>query len=203
MSSEPPIILGSASPRRMEIVSYFQIPIEQIASDFDERRVPFRGDPREYVQSIAQGKGHALSLEYPDRWILTSDTTVYRDGRVYDKPSSLEEAHEMLQGLVGTWHEVFTAVCFQKGPVSTCEIASTRVKFRELNSDQIRRYVDHTQPLDKAGAYAVQGSGGLIVESIEGSFYNVMGLPLGALATVLQLAGIDLWQHLGENHVSK
>jgi len=190
------IILGSGSPRRGEILRFFSLPFIQVPSAFDEDSVPFAGDPASYVQELSRKKGESLLNTYPDQPILTADTTVFCEGTIYNKPKSREEAVFFLQNLSGKWHSVFTSLSlFYQGSGETrCE--ETRILFHPLSFDQIDSYLQHINFLDKAGSYAIQQGGGLIVKKIEGCYYNVMGLPLGALRELLLSIHIDLWQHM-------
>jgi septum formation protein len=190
------IILGSCSPRRREILGYFSLPFRQLHPSFDEESVPFRGDPVAYVNEIARGKALALAKDYPQEIILTADTTVYANGRVYAKPANLKEAHGMLRELSGQAHSVFTGVCIHTPKQEFLEAEETRVIFNNLTETEIVAYASAIQPLDKAGGYAIQENGGLIVKRIEGCYYNVMGLPLQTVRRGLLNVGIDLWAYL-------
>ena len=190
------IILGSGSPRREEILRFFSVPFTQISSSFDEESVLFKGDPIDYVQTLSQKKAENLSITYRDRIILTADTIVFHKGVVYNKPKSLEEAVAFLQTLSGNWHSVFTSLSlFHEGSIKT-QTEETKILFHELTLDQIHKYLSHINFLDKAGGYAIQQGGSLIVKKIEGCYYNVMGLPLTSLKEILWSVGIDLWQHM-------
>lgn len=190
------LILASQSPRRKEILSYFSLEFEQIASPFNEMSVPFLGDPKEYALSLARGKAIALVSRYPEQPILGADSVVYRKGKIYEKPTTAEEAFEMLSALAGKSHTVYTALALCRGPQIWSDVAATEVTLRPLTPEQIRLYQKAINPYDKAGSYMVQEAGSLIVEKISGSFYNAMGLPIQTLAQLLLNAGIDLWDHL-------
>jgi nucleoside triphosphate pyrophosphatase len=190
------LILGSSSPRRAEIISYFDIPFQQVASPFNENSVPYLGDPEEYVQLIARGKGEALVDAYPTQPILTADTIVYKKGRVYTKPRTNQEGFETLSALVGKEHTVYTGVALCLGSESWYEVAATKVVMHPLTGEQIRRYQEAIHCADKAGGYAVQQGGSLIIERVEGCFYNVMGLPIQSVQRLLLHVGIDLWDHI-------
>jgi septum formation protein len=190
------IILGSGSPRRGEILRFFSLPFTQVPSAFDEESVLFKGDPASYVQELSRKKGESLSSFYPESPILTADTTVFCEGTIYNKPQSREEAVHFLQSLSGKWHSVFTALSlsYQNTLETRCE--ETKILFHSLSLDQIDHYLKHVNFLDKAGSYAIQQGGGLIVKKIEGCYYNVMGLPLGSLRELLLSIQIDLWHHM-------
>lgn len=190
------IILGSNSPRRQEILNFFSLPFTQINSDFDETKVLFEGDPTSFATEVAKRKALCLKEKYPNEIILTADTVVFRDDRLFLKPETLEEAHEMLRELSGNEHKVYTGVCvYFKNKLFTSAEEST-VIFNELTDSQIRSYHTHVLPLDKAGGYAIQKGGSLIVKRIEGCYYNIMGLPIQTVRQLLLKAGIDLWDYL-------
>ncbi len=187
------ILLGSASPRRREILNFFSLPFRQVSSDFDESLVLFEGDPAEYAREIAKRKAMALVEKYPKEIILTADTVVHRQGRLFLKPETMEEAYAMLRELSGKEHQVYTGVCVATSGKLFSEAELARVHFCELTEPEIRAYAKVFHPLDKAGGYAIQQAGSLIVKRIEGCYYNVMGLPLQTLRRLLLKAGIDLW----------
>jgi septum formation protein len=190
------IILGSNSPRRREILNFFSIPFRQISPEFDESQVLFKSDPVSFVSEVARRKALCLMERFPDDVILTADTIVYRKGRLFLKPESMEEAHEMLKELSGKEHQVFTGVCVAKKNKCFVEAEESRVFFHELTEPQMHAYHSHFLPLDKAGGYAIQKGGSLIVKRIEGCYYNIMGLPIHTVRRLLLKAGIDLWDYL-------
>lgn len=190
------LILGSKSPRRHEILSYFSIPFEQISPAFCEEDIPENPDPKVYAFDIALGKANDLSHQYPDASILTADTVVFKGGKFYGKPSDRREAHRSLQELAGGWHSVYTALVLAHQGKIHSGIEETKVLFNPLTSLQIERYLDALHWADKAGGYAIQLAGSLIVRRIEGCYYNVMGLPIHQMAALFKLIGIDLWEHL-------
>lgn len=190
------LILGSQSPRRKEILGYFNIPFEQIAAPFDESAVPFEGNPVDYVCTLSKGKANVLAARYPDAVILTADTIVFRDGKIYGKPGNAEEAFRTISELVGQWHTVYTGVTVQSGDKEYHQAESTRVQFNRLDSEQIRHYLAKTHWMDKAGGYAIQRGSGLIVSRIEGCYYNVMGLPVNTVHALLKHLQIDLWNYI-------
>ncbi len=190
------IILGSQSPQRKQILSFYSLPFVQISSDFAEETVPFRGDPVAYASEIARGKAEALAPRFPEHVILTADTVVYKEGKVFNKPKDEAENFEMLKEFNGSWHSVFTAVVARKGTVESCECRETRVLFRDLSHEELVGYHKAFQGTDKAGGYSVQLGGSVIVKRIEGCFYNVVGLPTTAVQKVLKDVGINLWDYL-------
>ncbi len=190
------IILGSQSPRRKEIMSYFALPFAQVTPPFDEESIPFAGDPQKYVCQLANGKAQALHPQYPHDIILTADTIVCKDGKIYGKPRDIDEAFQALSELVGTWHSVFTGVSLMnRGEIHSC-VEETRVLFNPLTPEQIRHYHTKLHWSDKAGGYAIQMAGGLIVNKIDGCYYNVMGLPINSVRQLLLKIGIELWDYL-------
>ena len=190
------LILGSGSPRRRDIMNLFSIPFRQISPEFDEAQVLFHGDPAAFACEIAERKAMSLLERFPNQPILTADTIVYQEGRLFTKPESLEEAALMLSELAGKDHFVYTAVCAAKAQTRFIEAEVTRVYFLDLTKAQIHDYHQHFNPLDKAGAYAIQGGGSIIVKRIEGCYYNIMGLPLNTTRRLLSKIGIDLWDYL-------
>jgi septum formation protein len=196
MSHLLPIILASQSPRRVEILRYFSIPFEIIPHTFDERKVAFTGDPFLYVSELAKNKAESISPAYPNRLVLAADTIVSIDDRVLNKPENYEDAKKMLQRLSGRQHTVITAICLANDKTSETQIATTNVLLNPLTEEQISLYLSTNFWNDKAGGYAIQGIGALLVQSVEGCYYNVIGLPIGLLAPMLQRYGICLWNFL-------
>lgn len=190
------MILGSQSPRRKEILNFFNLPFSQVPSDFDEDQIHFTGDPVSYALELAQKKGETLLNQLPHELILTADTVVYMDGKIYNKPKDLSQAKEFLRQLSGKWHKVFSAVCITTDQKQVAKVECTRILFNAITEDQINEYVSHFNCCDKAGGYGIQGGGGIIVSKIEGCYYNVMGLPLNTLSDVLGSFNINLWNHL-------
>jgi septum formation protein len=190
------IILGSQSPRRKEILSYFTLSFEQVPSHFDEDTILFSGDPIQYALELAQKKSDELSKRFSTDMIITADTVVYFNGKIYNKPKDLEEAHRMMRELSGNWHYVYTAVSIRQGNIHLAETEETKIRLHELTPEQIHHYHSHCSPLDKAAGYAIQKSGSIIVDRIEGCYYNVMGFPVNTLRKLLSQVGIDLWRYL-------
>ena len=190
------LILGSQSPRRKEILNYFDLSFTQIVSNFDEESIPFKNNPQEYVKTLAICKARVLKEDYPDSVILTADTIVYKEGKIYGKPKDENQAYQFLKELEGSWHSVFTGVALVDGSKEFQAFEETKVQFHKLSDEQIITYHRCLPSQDKAGGYLIQGAGGLIVKSIEGCYYNVVGLPLTSLSLLLKQVGIDLWSHL-------
>lgn len=190
------LILGSQSPRRREILSYFSLPFEQISSSFDEASILFEGNPEIYVCTLAQEKASSLRTRFPEAAILTADTIVYRHGKIYGKPKDEEDAIATLTELSGRWHSVYTGVALDYQGTKFCLAEETRVLFNQLTAQQIRDYHSKLDLYDKAGSYQLQMAGGLIVSKIDGCYYNVVGLPINSVRALLQKIGIELWDYL-------
>lgn len=173
----PKLILASGSPRRSEILNSVGWEFTKIVADVDETE--FEGEnPADYVQRLAKTKAEAVALNYPDSLVLGADTTVVIDEQIIAKPVDLDDARRMLKLLSGRTHEVLTGVAVAKNGETFVGIQRTKVKFVELNDEQIEFLVEFGEPLDKAGAYAVQAQAALFIEGIEGDYWNVVGLPI-------------------------
>jgi septum formation protein len=187
------IILASASPRRIELLKQFKIEFESIPSHIEET-VRLDENPSQIVMGLAYEKALEVAKQYPDQLIIASDTIVYYQ-KVLGKPNSYEEAKSMLEHLSGSTHSVYTGIALIHLESSRKVIGyeKTEVTFRVLSEREITSYLDTGEPFDKAGAYGIQGYGALLVSHITGDFYNVMGLPLSKLNTMLSRNfGIEL-----------
>jgi septum formation protein len=191
-----PLILGSQSPRRKEILSFFSLPFTTAVSDFDEESIPFHNNPTEYACEIAIGKARSLAAKFPSCLILTADTVVYQNGKIYGKPKDPEHAFAILSELAGKWHSVFTGLALTDGDHLWTAGEETRVLFNPLTPEEIRHYHKKLHWSDKAGGYAVQMAGGLAIKKIDGCYYNVMGLPINTVRQLLLNVNIDLWDYL-------
>ena len=172
----PRIILASGSPRRRELLSGIYDKFEIITSDVDEKLdgdiLPVRG-----VEILAVRKGRAVADTLPsDCVVISSDTLVEIDGTPLGKPTSREDAYGMLKRLSGNYHSVHTGIAVHYGGRVISGVASARVKFKTLSDEEIYAYIDGGEPMDKAGAYAIQGEGGKFIEGYEGDFDTIMGL---------------------------
>lgn len=190
------IILGSQSPRRKEILAFFNLPFKQESPEFDEEEILYRRDPIKYVTTLASGKAQGLMKKHPHDIIIAADTIVYRSGKVYNKPKNEQEAFQMLSELVGKWHSVFTAIAVAKEGHIETKWEETRVLFNAMTEKEIRHYHTKIHWADKAGGYAIQMAGGLIVNKIDGCYYNVMGLPINTLHKLLKNVGVELWDYV-------
>jgi septum formation protein len=187
------IILASASPRRKELLEKIALTFKVEPSDFHED-LTSGVKPEELVIDISRGKARAVAAKYPDALIIAADTIGVIRGRIFGKPINALEAVKMLAMLSGKSHRVITGltVLDSKTQKLISKTVETRVYFKKLSDAEISRYVASGEPLDKAGAYAIQGLGSLLVEKIHGDYYNVMGLPLNALSQILQEFGVRL-----------
>lgn len=189
------LYLGSNSPRRMEILTQLGYRVVKLPADIDET-VRQNEDPARYVQRMAEEKNRtALTLfcetngTMPDFPLITADTCVVSDGIILGKPRSQAEAIEFLNRLSGKQHTVLTAICIHYRGNAENRIQTNRVVFKSLTAEEIIAYVQSGEPMDKAGAYSVQGIGGIFIRSIEGSFSGIMGLPVYETVSMLQDLG--------------
>jgi len=183
----PALILASASPRRAELLRQLGLEFKVVASDSPEIHHE-QLTAWEVSQINAYRKARAVAKRFPDALVLAADTLVYMQTRLYGKPATLEAAYEMLEQLEGRTHHVVTAICLLHLREHRQRVfaETTAVTFRPLDAVQIRRYLTRVNPLDKAGAYAIQEEGDLLVEKVSGSYTNVVGLPMERLTAELQ-----------------
>src|SRR6266404_7617760 len=184
----PPLILASASPRRLELLRQIGMDFSVVPSSAPEVQHD-QLTSGEIAQINAYRKARTVAKKCPDALILGADTVVCLGTNVFGKPKDLKEAHKMLSRLQGRTHEVVTGVCLihLRHHRQKAFAESTTVTFRNLHSEQIKRYLSKVDPLDKAGAYAIQEEGDALVKQIKGSFSNVVGLPLERLTAELKL----------------
>ncbi|NMC26517.1 MAG: septum formation protein Maf [Syntrophomonadaceae bacterium] len=188
------IILASESPRRQHLLQ--QIGLEFICSPaYIEEDLSFSAFPHELVQTIASRKAKEAAHCWDQGIIIAADTVVASDGCIMGKPRDRGEAANMLICLSNRCHQVITGICIMDARSGRVETASesTAVFFRELSPGEINSYLDCGEWQDKAGAYAIQGRGALLIERIEGCYFNVVGLPLNRLHLMLREFGVDLW----------
>ena len=179
------LILASQSPRRRELLTQMGF------SDFIIR--PAQGEevidpaltPGELVESLSRQKAAEVARTAPDALVIAADTVVTADGRVLGKPQSKEDAAAMLRFLSGRTHTVYTGVTVQQGTRISTQHEATKVRFRPLTETEISAYIASGEPMDKAGSYGIQGLGALLVEGIEGDYFNVVGLPVCRLGRML------------------
>ena len=187
------IVLASKSPRRRALLEQLGLDIEVRINDVEETG---SGTPSEIVLTNAQLKSAVVTeTSYPDELVIAADTIVVHQGVVLEKPKSMDEARMMLTRLSGNTHEVLTAVVLYDQATHTRyeALETTGVTFRELTQEDIERFVSIVKPLDRAGAYTVDGPGSLLVERYDGCYYNVLGLPLVRLHQLMGDAGYDLF----------
>lgn len=185
------IILASASPRRRELLGNMGIDFTVVVSDADESSVSKDVPPEIYVQELAFIKALAAAkkvLKNKQAIVISADTVVVDNDIILGKPVNEEDAFRMLKGLSGKTHMVYTGYCVMRisDAYTVCNKACTKVTFNKLSDEKIRRYINTREPMDKAGAYGIQGLGAMLVESIEGDYFNVVGLPVNELAKTLE-----------------
>lgn len=184
-----PLILASGSPRRKEILDTMGLSYIVDISDVDES---FCAEPQDTVLELSRRKAAAVSCKHPDSIILAADTLVFANS-ILGKPQSAEHAKKMLRELSGNWHSVYTGVTVinTTSGMILSKADVTRVHFIELSEEDIDAYVASTEPLDKAGSYAIQGMGGMFIDRIEGSYSNVVGLPMTLVRSMLLEIGSE------------
>ncbi|MBM4305618.1 MAG: septum formation inhibitor Maf [Deltaproteobacteria bacterium] len=180
------LILASMSPRRCELLKQLGLDFKVIPSEIDEDIIPGES-PREHVIRLAKAKALDVGSQYPEDWVIGADTIVYIDGIILGKPKNRGEAMEMLRLISGKEHRVLTGVSVyhHKKGKSECEAVETVVKVKSLTTDEMNWYINTGEPFDKAGGYGIQGIGSFMIESIKGSYTNVVGLPLCELIQIL------------------
>ncbi|MEO5568578.1 MAG: Maf family protein [Gemmatimonadaceae bacterium] len=182
-----PVILASASPRRRELLTLIGIAHEVVPANVDETLLA--GEiPRAYAERLARAK--AQSVAAPGKLSIGSDTIVVVDGDVLGKPRDENEAAAMLRRLSGRSHTVMTAIAIAFAGGVTADVIQVGVTFRALREDEIQDYIRTGEPMDKAGAYGIQGFGATIVDAVAGDYFAVMGLPLNRMVRLLESAGL-------------
>jgi septum formation protein len=184
------IILASGSPRRKELLTRLGIQFRVRSADVDESSL--EPDPQTLVQFLANKKARAVQSLEPERIILAADTVVAFEGQILQKPVSKLENADFIRTLSGVWHEVFTGVCILTPSNQALGFERTRVKFRDLSSQEILGYANSGEGLDKAGGYGIQEMGMALVEKIEGDFFNVVGLPISKMITLAHSLKLEL-----------
>jgi septum formation protein len=183
------MILASESPRRRELLAAVGVPFRVVPSGVDE--IPRPGEsPSRFVRRAALEKGEAVAERYPSSFVLSADTIVVADGRILGKPRDRAEARRMLSGLAGREHRVYTAICLLCRERGFRDLGTevTRVRFRPLTAAEVAAYARTGECDDKAGAYAAQGAGMLLIDRVAGSFSNVVGLPMTRVVAMLARA---------------
>ena len=187
------IVLASGSPRRRELLEMLGVRDFIIRPAAGEEKVNAGLSPDEIVRALSRAKAEEVRAKSgEDDVIIAADTIVWCGGRVFGKPKTEQEAKLMLNELSGNSHEVYTGITVIKGEKIISETECTKVHFRELDGAEIDAYILSGEPMDKAGAYGIQGKASLFVEGIEGDYYNVMGFPLCRLGKMLKTIGVRL-----------
>lgn len=189
--STPLLILASASPRRRELLLHAGVPFTVIPSNTDEN-LHLGESPEVYALRVAREKAAAVATQQSGNWVLGADTIVAIGDTILGKPRDAADGFRMLHLLSGQPHRVITAFALldPNGHPYASQIVTSHVTFKVLTDAQIQEYLATGEPFDKAGAYAVQGIGAVLVEKVEGSYTNVIGLPLGEVLAVLHSAGL-------------
>jgi len=191
------IYLASQSPRRAELLRQIGVEFKVTATDIDER-VNAGESPEAYVSRLAQSKARVAAAEigtsHSDWVVLAADTTIAIDGDIIGKPEDVAHCHCILHRLSGREHQVLTAVAVATQDRIECRLTHNWVTFRALAEHEVQRYCATSEPMDKAGAYAIQGKAAIFIERLEGSYSAVMGLPLCETAELLQDAGIEIFE---------
>ena len=184
-------VLASASPRRKELLEKMGLQFSIVVSEADESTVSRDIPVNLYVQELALLKASATAkmlLRNKKALIIAADTIVTLDGEILGKPDGEDGAKKMLSSLSGRTHEVYTGYCVMRisDGKTVCNSVKTEVKFKTLTEQKIRLYIESGEPMDKAGAYGIQGFGSMLIEKISGDYFNVVGLPVSALADTLE-----------------
>jgi septum formation protein len=188
MTSGPRLVLASASPRRATILRQLGLSPEVQPADVDESYLLGEG-PVAHVERLARAKAAVAAERDPTALVVAGDTVVVIDERVLSKPKDAEDAVTMLMSLAGRTHDVFTALALAGPHGTVATVARAKVRFRSFSRDVALGYVATGEPLDKAGAYGIQGLGAALVDSIDGDYYCVVGFPVGAFIELLARAG--------------
>ncbi|MGE5405566.1 MAG: Maf family protein [Candidatus Saccharibacteria bacterium] len=187
------LVLASGSPRRRQLLESLGLNFDIIPPPAEEITQNWN-TPQDYAEQLSQYKARQIAEKVTDAVVLAADTIVVKNHEIMGKPQNPQEAQDMLQALSGAPHTVVTGICIIDVS-SGCELLdseSTTVYFKKLSDEKISRYIETGEPFDKAGAYGIQGHGALLVEKVEGCFYNVVGLPMAKLESMLETLGINL-----------
>ena len=185
------LILASASPRRQELLKLFGVPFTVRVADIDETMDPHAA-PFDEVARVSRMKAMAVSREKGDV-VIAADTIVVCEGQILGKPRDEEDAFRILSLLSGRSHEVMTGMTVLKDDEIVTHTEVTKIHFRQLHPAEIRAYIASGEPMDKAGAYGIQGGAALFADQMEGDYYNVMGLSVCRLAMLLRGLGLPVW----------
>lgn len=191
-TTPPPLILASASPRRKELIRLLGVPFEVAPSGYEERLPEEHPEPAVLAVHLATEKALDVARGHGNALVLGADTVVALGARVYGKPADPDDANRMLRELSGRTHQVITGVALVQDGDARTFAEMTEVRFRALDEREIAAYVATGEPMDKAGAYAIQGYGAVLIEWIEGDYPNVVGLPVMRLALLLRELGMPV-----------
>ena len=185
------LILASKSPRRRYLLTQAGLKFDVLPSGFDESSVPFN-DPADYVRTLSREKAADIAQNHPASWVIGADTIVIIGAQMLGKPKGRDAARAMLSRLSGQTHQVFTGytLCCAEANRWLTDVARTDVTFKALSADEIEWYIHTDEPFDKAGAYAIQGLGTFLVKSVNGSYTNVVGLPVCEVIELLIREGV-------------
>ena len=183
----PKLILASGSPRRSDILASVGWEFVKHPADIDESERPSEA-PEDYVVRLAREKAEAVAVQYPDSMVLGADTTVVIEGQILAKPIDMADARRMIGMLAGKSHDVLTGVAIVNLGRTESGMQRTRVTFAHMTDDEIAFLAEMGEPLDKAGAYAVQAHAALFIEGIEGDFWNIAGLPINLVYEMVMKA---------------
>ena len=191
METVPRLILASKSPRRRYLLEQAGLTFAVIPSSFNEDSVQLP-NPADYVKALAEAKADEVARQYPDSWVIGADTIVTIDSAILGKPINPREARHMLQRLSGQSHFVYTgyAIVCKNKRIGISDAIKTDVQFKDLTTEEIDWYIQTGEPFDKAGAYAIQGMGTFLVRRINGSYTNVVGLPVCEVIETLIKMGV-------------
>lgn len=190
-----PLILASNSPRRSALLSQINLKFIALPARIKEQ-ILLNEKPEDYVERIALAKGNQIAKKYPNSTVIGADTIVVLENKILGKPKTKIKAKEMLRELQGKKHKVITGISVinKSKNIELSQAIKTDVKMKALTEKEIDGYVRTKEPLDKAGAYAIQEIGAVLIDEIKGSYTNVVGLPLDALCELLRKAEIEIWE---------
>ena len=195
MAQKTKIILASGSPRRKQLLKSLGVEFEAVAPNMDEI-YDSELAPKEVAKHISKNKAQEIVGRYPECAVIAADTIVVINNEILGKPEDEDSAAEMIRKLSGSWHEVITGICILYKREITLFSETTRVHFKKIDNEFIDWYISTQEPMDKAGAYGIQGYGAMIVDKIEGDFYNVMGFPISKIMS--ELKKLDIYDIGGD-----
>lgn len=190
--SAPRLVLASASPRRAELLAQLGLAAEAVPAHVDETYLPGE-DPEAHARRLARAKAEAVAVARPGALVIGGDTVVVDGERVLGKPGDEEDAVAILLSLAGREHDVLSAVALAGDGETVCAVGRARVRFRAFDAEEARAYAATGEPLDKAGAYGIQGMGAALVDRLDGDYYTVVGFPIVRFLALLEEKG---WRYL-------